>query len=172
MPEGAPDARAVGTPSRSPTVRHALTAAIGRLRAAGVVGAPLDAELLLADAMGRARGRLLANDAEPLAGAAAGRFERHLARRLAREPVSRILGQREGHAVGRCRADQRRAAHHHRADGVRRFLDRAQLASAEAVWKARLIDDDDRVAVVVHPDASVRFSVDLHAPAPALVIIS
>ena len=95
MPEGAPEGCTVAAPSPSPTVRRALAAAVGRLRAAGIVGATLDAELLLADAMGRARGRLLANDAEPLAGAAAGRFERHLARRLAHEPVSRILGRRE-----------------------------------------------------------------------------
>lgn len=95
MPDGAPGAGSGATPSPAPTVRRALTTAIGRLRAAGIDGAPLDAELLLADAMDRARGRLLTDDAELLAGAAAERFERHLARRLAREPVSRILGWRE-----------------------------------------------------------------------------
>ena len=113
MPDGALGACPGATPSPSPTVRRALTAAIGRLRAAGIVGAPLDAGLLLADAMGRARGRLLTDDAEPLAGAAAGRFERHLARRLAREPVSRILGRREfwslraGDLAGRSRSPAR-----------------------------------------------------------------
>jgi release factor glutamine methyltransferase len=75
-------------------VGDALAAAIDALAAAGVESPRLDAELLLADASGVDRARLIADpDAglEPGAGRAFGQMVR---RRLHREPVAYILGRR------------------------------------------------------------------------------
>ena len=54
-----------------------------------------DARLLLMHALGIDRTGLLLRAAEPLPPEAAARYADHLARRAAREPVSRILGHRE-----------------------------------------------------------------------------
>jgi release factor glutamine methyltransferase len=76
------------------TVGEALAAATDALRAAGVDTPRLDAELLLAEAAGVERERLLAEPGsavEPAAGRAFGAMVR---RRLRREPVAYILGRR------------------------------------------------------------------------------
>src|SRR5690606_23362434 len=62
-----------------------------RLAAAGDDSPRLDARLLLGAALGR---EVWPHDAGPVDDAAADAFETLLARRLAREPVSRILGRR------------------------------------------------------------------------------
>jgi release factor glutamine methyltransferase len=65
-----------------------------RLVRAGCPTARLDAELLLAEALGSDRARLVIDAREPVAQAQAERFERLLERRAAREPVAYILGEK------------------------------------------------------------------------------
>ena len=66
-----------------------------RLDAAGVETPRLDAELLLASALGITRSELyLRPRGEPLSAVAAARFEELVARRAAREPVAYILGRK------------------------------------------------------------------------------
>lgn len=74
-----------------------LALATGRdlLAAAGCDTPGLDAELLLAEALGVGRERLVIDRYELLPEAAWTRFETLLARRQAREPVAYILGRRE-----------------------------------------------------------------------------
>jgi release factor glutamine methyltransferase len=76
------------------SVDHALRAAIQTLTAAGIEEAATDARHLLAHALGVGRDRLLliGPDAMPLAAQA--RLDRALTRRIAREPVTRIIGYR------------------------------------------------------------------------------
>ncbi len=73
--------------------------ALARLRRAfaeaGLDTAALDARLLLLDALGIEPTELLARPEIPLGDLGAARLEAAAARRLAREPVARILGQRE-----------------------------------------------------------------------------
>ena len=76
------------------TAAEALRAAVARLTAAGIEGAARDARLLLAEAMGLAPDRLSLHLAEPLAAAAAARFEGFVAERARRRPVAQILGRR------------------------------------------------------------------------------
>jgi release factor glutamine methyltransferase len=64
------------------------------LAQAGIESATLDASLLLAEACGAERARLLAGLAEVKPGQAL-RFKSLLARRVAREPVAYILGRKE-----------------------------------------------------------------------------
>lgn len=68
-----------------------LRDAAGRLATAGVESPRLDARLLLGEALGR---EVWPHDSGLVGSAARDRFEALLARRLAREPVSRILGRR------------------------------------------------------------------------------
>jgi release factor glutamine methyltransferase len=83
-------------PAEAPaTVAGALDAAARRLAAAGVDGPRRDARALLAAAMGLGESALLADPDRPLGPGAAAAFERDVARREARAPVSRILGVRE-----------------------------------------------------------------------------
>ncbi len=77
------------------TVREAIDLAARRLAAAGVEEPRRDARLLLADALAIGQGTLLTADDRPVDAGAAARFAAHVARRAAREPVSRILGVRE-----------------------------------------------------------------------------
>jgi release factor glutamine methyltransferase len=77
------------------TVAAALADAARRLAAAGIDEPRADARLLLEAAAGLGRAAQLARRDEPLAPDAAARLEALLARRLAREPVFRILGERE-----------------------------------------------------------------------------
>lgn len=71
--------------------------ALARARAAGVDR--LDAQLLLAAALGQPREWLLAHDDEALPDAAHARFDTLLARRAAGEPVAYLLGEREFHGL-------------------------------------------------------------------------
>jgi release factor glutamine methyltransferase len=77
------------------TIGGVLREAAARLRAAGVETARLDAEVLLADALGVERWRLAADGGEAVPAAARAAFAAHLARREAREPVAYILGRKE-----------------------------------------------------------------------------
>ncbi len=84
-----------GQASTAPTtVDQALTAAAARLSAAGVEDPRRDARLLIAAAIEAGPAQLIAYPERALDGAEAARIEASLARRAAREPVSRILGRR------------------------------------------------------------------------------
>jgi release factor glutamine methyltransferase len=72
----------------------ALASARELLAAAGCDTPDLDAELVLADALGTDRAGLIARGDSPLSGDAALRFEEHLRRRAAREPVAYIVGRK------------------------------------------------------------------------------
>jgi release factor glutamine methyltransferase len=72
----------------------AIAAASARLARAGVTSARLDAELLMAAALGVSRTAVIVGT-PAIDAAALGRFERMVARRAAREPLAYILGQRE-----------------------------------------------------------------------------
>ncbi|CAM5430196.1 peptide chain release factor N(5)-glutamine methyltransferase [Frigidibacter albus] len=76
------------------TGSEALRAAVARLAAAGVAEAPRDARRLLAHAMGIGADRLLLHLGEALSPAAAVAFDRAVAARAARQPVSQITGSR------------------------------------------------------------------------------
>lgn len=65
------------------------------LRAKGVENDRLDAELLLAEALGMSRVELYTNHERPLTTGEVDRFRELLRRRAAREPVAYILGKRE-----------------------------------------------------------------------------
>lgn len=82
-------------PAAEATAAQALEAAAQRLAAAGVAGPRRDARLLLAHALEVPDARLLAEPETAVNAGAAARFEALLARRAAREPVSRILGRRD-----------------------------------------------------------------------------
>lgn len=75
-------------------VADALASATARLRDAGVEGAARDATLLLSHATGLERSRLMGHPDLRLMPREVADFEACLSRRLAREPVSRILGRR------------------------------------------------------------------------------
>jgi release factor glutamine methyltransferase len=76
-------------------VGDTLRDAAARLREADVSRSPrLDAELLLAEALGVTRAELLRESARELTTGEAATFRRLLDRRLAREPVAYILGHR------------------------------------------------------------------------------
>jgi release factor glutamine methyltransferase len=76
------------------TVREALTAATDALAAAGVESPRLDSEIMLADASGCSRTRLVAGPGDPVDGKAARRFGLMVRRRIQREPVAYILGSK------------------------------------------------------------------------------
>jgi release factor glutamine methyltransferase len=76
------------------SVREALGAAIDALAAAGVEGPRLDAELLLAEAIGWDRVRIAAEPEAEVPAAAGRRFGELVRRRLRREPVAYILGRK------------------------------------------------------------------------------
>ena len=75
-------------------MRQALNAATDALRAAGVEDPRLDAELLLAEATGWDRARLVADPDAEVPSAAARRFGEMVRRRLRREPVAYVVGRR------------------------------------------------------------------------------
>ena len=75
-------------------VAQALLEAAGRLRASGSRSPRLDAELLLATALGLERTSLLAHPGRELTPVEERRFEGYLKRREAREPVAYIRGRR------------------------------------------------------------------------------
>jgi release factor glutamine methyltransferase len=77
------------------SVRDALDGAVTAIAAAGSETPRLDAELLLADAMGTTRERLFREPGAGVTGDAVRAFQAHVRRRAgAREPVAYILGRR------------------------------------------------------------------------------
>src|SRR5436305_5836093 len=72
-----------------------LAEAITRLAEAGCDSPRLDAELLLAEARGVPRERVVMDGDVPLTAAEAARFEELMDRRVAREPVAYILGRKD-----------------------------------------------------------------------------
>jgi release factor glutamine methyltransferase len=75
-----------------PTVQAALELGTSALQAAGIDGGRVDAEWLLAEALGIARGRLGLEAHRALEPPIAARYARALRRRLAREPLQHIVG--------------------------------------------------------------------------------
>src|SRR5919202_3900859 len=82
------------TPLARTTVREALDSALIALSAAGVDSPRLDAELLLADAMGVDRAVIVSDPSRGLEPSQARRFQEHARRRVQREPVAYILGRK------------------------------------------------------------------------------
>lgn len=80
--------------AEGPAVRMALAIAAAELRDAGCESPRLDAEVLLADALGTTRTALHLRPERELAAAESARFASALARRRAREPVAYIVGRR------------------------------------------------------------------------------
>jgi release factor glutamine methyltransferase len=76
------------------SVRDALDSAVIALTAAGCDTPRLDAELLLAAAMGVDRGAIVSDPGRALEPDAARRFQEYAARRREREPVAYILGSK------------------------------------------------------------------------------
>lgn len=76
------------------SAREALSAAADALAAAGIEDARLDAEVLLAEAIGTDRATLAADLGAEVQPAAARLFGEMVRRRLRREPVAYILGRR------------------------------------------------------------------------------
>lgn len=82
-----------GGPFAAVTVREALDSALVALRGAQVDSPRLDAELLLAHALGVDRTQLFLDPGRPVEGAAVGAFRDAVRRRsVAREPVAYIVG--------------------------------------------------------------------------------
>ena len=77
------------------SIGDALADASERLAGAGCDTPRLDAELLLASALGVERARLVIDGEDPVSHDALVRFDALLARRLQREPVAYILGRKE-----------------------------------------------------------------------------
>lgn len=76
------------------TARQTLDGAVAQLTAAGVDGAPQDAQRLLGQLLQMSPARLLITLDDPLDDRLAMEFDDLLARRVAREPMSHILGSR------------------------------------------------------------------------------
>ena len=76
-------------------LREALQDAARRFEAAGCDTPMLDAEVLLGFVLGRTRAGLVARRTDPLARADAETFATLCQRRIAREPVSHLVGERE-----------------------------------------------------------------------------
>jgi release factor glutamine methyltransferase len=76
------------------SLRAALLAAQKALAGAGIEGAGTDARVLVAEAAGVPRDRLTLHLGDEMDAATRARLDAMLARRLAREPVARILGRR------------------------------------------------------------------------------
>ncbi len=81
------------------TIGELLAGAVGRLRASGSESARLDAELLLAHALGVERTAVLAHPERAVAPEPAARFADGVRRREAGEPVAYIRGLKEFHGV-------------------------------------------------------------------------
>jgi release factor glutamine methyltransferase len=77
------------------TVESVLRWATEDFRARGIERPRLDAELLLAHALGCPRIRLVVDSKKPLEPAELARFRELIVRRRAREPIAYIVGQRE-----------------------------------------------------------------------------
>jgi release factor glutamine methyltransferase len=81
--------------SEAKTVGAALDGAALRLRDAGIERPQAEARILLEAASGRGRGQIIAFPEHALTAAQRDLFDALVSRRCAREPVSRILGNRE-----------------------------------------------------------------------------
>jgi len=81
------------------TIGELLVAAIERLRAAGSESPRLDAELLLARAVGIDRVGVIAHSDAPVGPEAAARFAADVDRRATGEPVAYIRGTKEFHGI-------------------------------------------------------------------------
>jgi release factor glutamine methyltransferase len=88
----APDAG--GSARAGPPVRDALEAAVAALAAAGCASPRVDAELLIAEALGADRSVLHASPDRAITGAQSRVIGERVRRRVAREPVAYILGRR------------------------------------------------------------------------------
>jgi len=85
--------------------------------------------------------------------------------------VRGIVAHRKAKTVGGGRADQRRAAYLHVANRVAGLLQSAKVLDYEGVGQVGLIDDIDRPAVRVDPDAAIGDAVDIHGfTAPVMVV--
>ena len=80
------------TPLAQTSVRDALDSALIAITAAGCDTPRLDAELLLADAMGVDRAAIVSDPGRGLTPEQARRFQAYAMRRAQREPVAYILG--------------------------------------------------------------------------------
>lgn len=87
------------SPIARTTVRDALDSALVALTAAGAETPRLDAEVLLAAAMGVDRGRLVADPGREVEPGAARTFQGWAARRRDHEPVAYILGRKGFRAI-------------------------------------------------------------------------
>jgi release factor glutamine methyltransferase len=76
------------------TLVEAWTAARDRLKAAGIDGPVIDARILVEAAAGASRADILADPRRPLSEAQMAALDGFVARRLAREPISHILGRK------------------------------------------------------------------------------
>jgi release factor glutamine methyltransferase len=83
-----------GAGGSGPPVRDALEAAVAALSAAGCASPRLDAEVLIADALGADRAVLHSSPDRAITGAQARVIGERVRRRVAREPVAYILGRR------------------------------------------------------------------------------
>lgn len=81
--------------TRGATLAHVLAAAERELSACGIDTARLDAEVLLADALGVSRTALYARLANVSSAAQRAAFRQRLTRRTSREPVAYITGKQE-----------------------------------------------------------------------------
>jgi release factor glutamine methyltransferase len=81
------------------TVEELLRAGVERLRASGSESARLDAELLLARALGIDRTTIIAHPEAPVGPGAAAAYEAAVVRREAGEPVAYIRGFKEFHGL-------------------------------------------------------------------------
>ncbi len=81
------------------TIGELLGDAVGRLRASGSESPRLDAELLLAFAMGAGRTGLIAHPEQPVGPEPASRFAEALRRRETGEPIAYIRGLKEFHGL-------------------------------------------------------------------------
>jgi len=93
------------------TIGEALDRAVKALRKAGIERPEAEARILLEAASGRSRGQIVAFPEQALSGDQPAILDRMVARRRAREPISRILGKREfwsmNFAVGPATLDPR-----------------------------------------------------------------
>ena len=81
--------------TRRATLAHVLAAAERELSACGIDTARLDAEVLLADALGVGRTALYARLANVPSAAQRAAFRQRLTRRTSREPIAYIIGKQE-----------------------------------------------------------------------------
>ncbi|WP_025032694.1 peptide chain release factor N(5)-glutamine methyltransferase [Bradyrhizobium sp. DOA9] len=85
----------MSTPFTGQSIESARRALAAQLRSAGLDEAELDARILIGAALGLDLTGLIAQAARPLTAAEASRLAQHAQRRIAGEPVARILGTRE-----------------------------------------------------------------------------